>query len=343
LKSILYVAAIELIESDGVTKKILAQSRAMKKLGHKVTLVYLDKCSFVIDSGLEKTNKPLVNKMMLLRELKKYICFDDYNVIYCRYPGAKYIPQILFFFYKCSAIKIIEIPTYPFYGEAKDLKGHFSTLVNFIFRPFFKFVFNYVVYMGFSNKNIWGINSIRMLKKSSIIEMIAIARMETWHGYDRVIKGMIDYLDKGGDNVILHIVGYNEPCYSELFELTPEKYRNKIIFHKQLFGEKLNVLYSNCSIGIDALGRHRTGNNFNSSLKSKEFTAIGMPFIKSHIDEDFINCDFVLNIPSDESIIDIKDVIRWYNGLECSCESIKAYAKNNLTWETKLSFIKDLI
>ena len=84
----------------------------------------------------------------------------------------------------------------------------------------------------------------------------------------------------------------------------------------KVHGEPLNALYEKCALGVDSLARHRSGIDVLSSLKSREYGAKGIPIINSCkidiIDDDF---PYMLQVPADESPIDMEAVGRFYH--EC--------------------------
>ncbi|WP_310516296.1 hypothetical protein, partial [Klebsiella pneumoniae] len=84
----------------------------------------------------------------------------------------------------------------------------------------------------------------------------------------------------GPYNVVFKIIGDTEPELSRLkktvFTLGIEQ---KVQFCGRRSGDDLESEFYQAHLCIDALGRHRSGNDYNSSIKSKEYTARGLPFI----------------------------------------------------------------
>lgn len=181
--------------------------------------------------------------------------------------------------------------------------------------------------MGCDVSHIWGIpackisngidlSSLKLLRSCKpkfrdTINFVAVARLSFWHGLDRLIHSIANY--EGDYEVQLKIVGAGEPELSRLQNIVAElKLDNLISFTGPLHGDKLIQIYEESDIAVDSLGRHRTGTNQNSSLKSKEYTALGLPFIKSHDDVVFDNQFFSLTVSPDENDINIENVIKWY-------------------------------
>ena len=62
-----------------------------------------------------------------------------------------------------------------------------------------------------------------------------------------------------------------------------------IIFKGTLSLNQIYPLYENSHIAIGSIGLHRKKMMYHSELKSREYTAIGIPFISTGIDLDFSN------------------------------------------------------
>jgi glycosyltransferase involved in cell wall biosynthesis len=239
-------------------------------------------------------------------------------------------------------IKInIEIPTYPFSGE-----GQLSRLTSFInatVEKNYKRTINSITYMGTPTTKIWGIPAIKfengicveqykLLTKNRLdncLNIIGVGSLDFWHGYDRAIEGIA----KSSNNIMLHIVGDGnelKPLKELAISLGVEK---KVVFYGKLHSQKLDAVFDICHLAIDSLGRHRSGNNYNSSIKSKEYAARGLPFIQSHIDQSFSEAKFVLKVPTDEQAINFDDVFYWYQEVNILPADIRKFAINNLQWE----------
>jgi len=84
---------------------------------------------------------------------------------------------------------------------------------------------------------------------------------------------------------------------------------------------------------------HRISLKEGSTLKLREYCAIGLPFIYAYNDDDFDdNFIYAAKIPADDSPVNIYDVIDFYKRLEGTDYSIKMndFARKNLSWEAKL-------
>lgn len=257
--------------------------------------------------------------------------FDDADFVYIRAVDhddtfVKYLRDIK---RNNPTVKIIyEIPTYP-YGE--DDRYNLS---NFMFLlkertcriRAAKYMDRIVTFYG--QNSIWGVPCLKLMngydfssvalpnrEKPQTIELISVASTASWHGYDRVFKGLREYYDAGGTEIInFHVVGTILPEHEEL--VSDLKLENCVIFHGKLFGDALYDIYQKCSIGIDVLGGFRIGYTISSSLKSREYAAYGMPLITaSPVDYLPEDCPYQLILPNNDEPIDMQKVVAFFHEL----------------------------
>jgi len=181
---------------------------------------------------------------------------------------------------------------------------------------------------------------IKRENKNIFINLISIAVVGRWHGYDRIIRGLHEYYKNNpAKEVYYHCVGEGpelENLKNLVKELKLEKY---VIFHGTKMGEELDKIVDEANIAFGSLGLHRIGRG--NPLKSREYCARGIPFVKSFLDPDFpCSFPFALNIPNDDTPVDIDNVVNWYEDLskkhpDYSLE-MRKYAEENLSWDAKM-------
>lgn len=265
---------------------------------------------------------------------------------------------------------ILEVPTYPYDGEAKKINMIPLILKDKIWR---KKLHNYVDRIVTFSKDcsIFNIKTIcipngidiksisqrdvKIINKKEI-HLIACSSLYYWHGYDRVIKGMNTYYTTKKDyepEVFFHIVGNGDEKenYKRLIsELNLEKY---IILYGQLSGEKLDQVYNKVDIGLDSMGRHRSGVFFNSSLKGKEYCAKGLPIVSGVETElDFIkDYPYYMRVPANDNDVEIRTIINFFHEIfemeekdnETVSNYIRKYAANNFDYSVAMGKIIDYI
>jgi dTDP-4-dehydrorhamnose 3,5-epimerase len=204
-----------------------------------------------------------------------------------------------------------EILTYPYDAEYKNAKTivKIAKQIEVFYRQSFK---KYVDKMVTFSKaeEIFGVKTIKInngivmdsipLKTSTNnkneINLIAVASMQFWHGYDRLIDGLKNYYSKKQSiKVFLQFVGDSNNTESlkykhliDLYKLNPY-----ITFHGFKNGSNLDELFNLSDLAIGCLGVHRKNIKYIKSLKNSEYCARGIPFVYSEIDDSFQNKSFV--------------------------------------------------
>lgn len=364
--------------SKGVINKINGEIKAFSKLGCEVTLFYQHDGNFVKKTDNETTRIPIKRgltryRMSVTYKLIQELKSSRYDLLYLRFPGS-----IDFSIYKllktagkyCSKV-VLEMPTYPIGGEIKQrLKRlcSFKTLplllyqttaygVHRILSRRLKNHVNYVLSF-FEYKKIWGIpvinidngitlDDIKIQEKkneiSNTVRLVFVAAFSPWHGVDRIVKSLDDYYaekTESDPDVILKLVGKGK----SLDEVLKTEYYIRVKDKIQLLGEKhgkeLDSVFDESDIAVSSLGMHRIGLTKGSTLKTKEYCARGIPFIYAYkeklIDDDF---KYALRFENDESIIDMKKIIQFYDKLKNTDYNAKMREfAERYEWKTQLNF-----
>lgn len=351
---ILFACQIVENNTNGVWKKVQAQVKALREIYQNVDFIYLeDAKTAVFDNGETQVKIPLINKYMVFSKITNVIS-NDYDMVYLRKPHGGLFPVTAAFFIKKikkkkdSTIILLEIPTYPYKSESKGFIGWVKEKIFELSVHAVKDDINEILYIGENTRSILGINArsigngvdlnnVRKVDTKSNNDsfvFLGIANLMFWHGYDRLIKALGKY--SGSKKVLFYIVGDTEPEFSRLKILVKQSNLEKnVIFLGKKNKDEIIGLLEQTNVCVDALGRHRSGNNVNDSLKSKEYSAMGIPFIKSHIDYSLGNPFFVYQVSSDESDIDVDKIIEWYTFLPSDMnEKIRNYAESNFSWKS---------
>lgn len=263
-------------------------------------------------------------------------------------------------------IKIaVEIPTYPYDGELKS--HHFIKKIHnnvrlakdrSIREELFKYVDRIVTFSD--DKKIWNIKTINIsnsvntekitrrkitLENDKSINLIAVASIRFWHGYDRLIRGLGEYYRKESNprKIKLFIIGDGEKEVLQSYKKLIKSYglEDKVIMTGPKLGGALDKYYNLCNLGVDTLGRFRTGVNYNSTLKGKEYLAKGLPIIsgvKTELDnrKDF---KYYYRVPADNTPINIENIINFYDKVyrdqkeEQVANEIRKFCENNYNFD----------
>ena len=331
MKRGIYITTFGNALSVGVEKKIRDQVKVFKTF-FEVEHVNIPKCS----SKLRKIVSVLPGGS-ISREYRQF--WDKYrgikfDYIYIRKVEVdraylKFIMQLRELNPKAKIV--LEFPTYPY---DKDLKNS-RTMWPWYYKDKYnrnsltKYVDRIVTFS--EDDEIFGIPTLKIsngidvgaVKMASVFEcqdnrikMIAVAMMQQYHGFERLIKGLYSYYRSGQTrNIELVLVGYG-PELDSYKDLTRRyKLEDRVCFMGKLQGEELDRVYDGCDLAIGSMGGYKIGIYMFSSIKLGEYLAKGLPVVtggKTMVFEKFGN-EFNLDFPNDESEIDIKKVVEFYD------------------------------
>ena len=226
---------------------------------------------------------------------------------------------------------LMEVPTYPYASELL----HNSTMWPWYFKDLVynkrigKFLDRVVTYskddMIFGVPTIQTMNGINVesirlaeteVSNNDTIRMIAVAMMQPYHGFERLIKGLESYYKNSPSRrVELVMVGYGSELsyYKDLTEKC--KLSDIIEFKGKLIGEELDAAYNGCDIAIGSMGGYKIGIEVFSSIKLGEYLAKGLPVITGARTLVFDKCghDFNLEFPNNDSEIDVNKIVDFYD------------------------------
>src|SRR5665647_1646028 len=165
---------------------------------------------------------------------------------------------------------------------------------------------------------------ISFLKKLKRINVTILLEIPTYP-YDQENK----------KKVFFHIAGDSdntEPIrYKELVKKCDLS--NYVIFYGRKTGKELDMIYNKADIAVGSLGCHRISIKNVKTLKNREYCARGLPFFYSETDVDFEDKDFIFKVPSNDSPIEIEEIINFVTNNKLDEVKIRKYACENLTWE----------
>ncbi|ENK1242703.1 glycosyltransferase [Clostridium botulinum] len=358
------VANCDILSEDnlGVFKKMYGQIQAFLYYGNEIDFFYNKSYMLIKEDINEKTNETIrpCNSEDRYCKLIKYIKEKEYNLIYMRYPMSDY--YFLKFLYNIKLINknikiVIDFPTYPYENEIKDNVDFLS--IDIYFR---KLLYNYVDF-GICYNNVSkifnipvynignGIDISTIKKKTHIekinekeINLIGVANLSFWHGYDRIINGIKNYYNNGGNYTInFYVVGIGNELANLINIVEKNALKEYVKFLGVKKGNELDEIFNLCDIGVGSLGMYRKGLIDGSELKNREYCSRGIPFIFAYNDKDFPkNFKYAMKVKNDNSNIDINSIIKFYEELKTDNDVIynmRSYAEKNLTWKKKMGIV----
>jgi glycosyltransferase involved in cell wall biosynthesis len=255
---------------------------------------------------------------------------------------------------------VMEIPTYPYDAEYKAQGISRQIFQDKLFRNQLAKHLDAIVTLS-DYDEIFGQRTIRISNgidfdnvkvKPSVnnttkeLNLIGVAEIHTWHGFDRLVKGMAVYYSKPQKYIVkFHVVGYffsreGEEEFRKV--ITDHHMERYVILYGKKHGGDLDTIFDYCDFGIGSLGRHRVGIDKIKTLKNREYAARGIPFIYSETDSDFDQKPYVLKAPADESPIDINSIISFYQSLPLTPIEIRDSIKD-LSWKNQMEKVLKIV
>ena len=376
--NILFLVYHGFCDASGITKKIHYQVKGLRENGHEVHLCSYGfderdhRCRFIDNQVIRDYG---IGKLAALRQRFDYDCIYDY----CKLNGIQFVyarcnqnadPILIRFFKRLKQIGIktvMEIPTYPYDQEFVnfpwDIKLRLK--VDRLFRN--QLSKEMAAIITFSDEQrIFGQRTIRISNgvdfdsiplhqyqapADGSIHLVGVAEVHTWHGYDRLIAGLGEYYKNTPNprQVYFHIVGgvsanerYKANKFHPGMQAIIDKYGipDRIIFHGQLFGDALDEVFNQSCFAIGSLARHRSGITIIKTLKNREYTTRGIPFIYSEQDSDFDNQPYVIKAQPDESPIDVQQILDFIDHHQFEPEVIRKTVEK-LSWKIQMQKVID--
>ncbi|MGN1456640.1 MAG: glycosyltransferase [Acutalibacteraceae bacterium] len=350
----LFVASLELSETEGIYKKVNAQAEAIGKVVGKCDLVTRKGKKAKVKDG--ETHNVTESNDDFLDYVLKEIHNSDIGLVYIRHmiPNFKLIKVLKAA--QRKGIKIYyEIPTYPYFGEQfkaskRKHRAIAKILIDVFFWPvIYKYIDKLVVIRSNSKTKSYskmveitnGVKTDEIVSKDynandseneKVFRMVAVGTLYPYHGYDRVLKGLQQCNEQIDDTIVeFHVIG-NSFTIDELKKSADDMGLKHVKFHGVKTTEELNVLYENFHVGLGCLALHRRNADIDTTLKIIEYYCRGVPVItsgKSPLNDN----RFTLTVTDNDKAVDIKQIFDFYRNLDKSdLTQLSSIAKEQFSW-----------
>ena len=323
---------------SGVVKKILQHIQTFDKLGYSVDLTYVKNSRkevfLLAENGEYRLGQGKGIKGISYYRIIKNIVGKEYSVLYVRHSGRidPWVLAVLKEAQRNGLQVIYEFPTFPYDGHAYSFINKIDLLIDLSCRSLLKKYVNMTVNWERISET-YGISSlalesgivvqnVKMIanqKLDDTIDLIAVAAIQPYHRYDKIIRAMHIYYSQGGDrNIVFHIVGdgnYKSQYMGLVSELGLE---TKVIFYGEKQGEELETIYEKADIGVGTFGWYTVGvYKTSGALKLREYAAKGLPIISGTKEEVFQTeiGDFYLEVPNDDTDIYMENIVDFYDSV----------------------------
>ncbi len=351
--------------NNGISKKISYQVNALKACGMDVRLCYMEetvtKRRMVDNDTIADYGNGMMSKIMKRIEFSsivKYAQKNDIEFVYIRSNhNANLFTIRMVKRMKQAGMKVVmEIPTYPYDAEYEAQGMSKQIFQDKLFRNrLAKYLDAIITFSDY--KEIFGKKTINISNgidfdsvpmkttkndTSKELNLIGVAEIHRWHGFDRIIKGLANYYSKRQDYIVkFHVVGYffSAEGEAEFKQIISENHmEDYVILYGKRHGKTLDQIFDWCDMGIGSLGRHRVGIQQIKTLKNREYAARGIPFIYSETDSDFDDKPYVLKAPANDLPIDIPKIIDFYKKLSMSPIEIRNSILD-LSWNHQMKHV----
>jgi glycosyltransferase involved in cell wall biosynthesis len=179
-----------------------------------------------------------------------------------------------------------------------------------------------------------------------LLSMIGVgARLESWHGFDRVVRAMGEWKKQGRKpQVTLDLVGNPDTLHVGDIKKIIKNYglEEDVRFLGLQPADVLDKMYDRETLAISSLANFRRGLYCASVLKAREYCLAGIPFVSADDDPDFpAETPFRFAIPNDDSIDAIINIFESFADRRhhFTDESIRQYAVERLSFDGKFKEI----
>lgn len=344
----------------GISKKICAQIETFQKMGYEVTYSAYTENSIEIYKGNEKVLEKKFPKFMpsqlygtirsgeLMKTCVQYLKKSEvnYDLGFIRWHAVDnhFLMVVKQLDSKCNKV-LMDCHGYHLNYQGKTLKGKYiKYFTNRNAHKLPQYIDQCLV--EFKGDSVFGIPALsidtgidvdkyqphRYIGDLDAVEMVSVANETSYHGYDRIIRGLAEY--KGNRDVHLHLVGkMSDKTVQLVSELGVS---DKVFLHGYQTGKALDDVYAKSNIGVGPLAPHRIGGKQGTGIKTKEYFAIGLPYFYAG-QELLVPLDYpyVLRFDADDSPIDVSAVIKFHDKLKDDHniqDNMRAFARENYSW-----------
>lgn len=377
----LYIVRYSKDINDNLKVKFEGQINGFQKLGFTVWKVYAEHKTIFLDNGQSKIK---IKKSIFLNSNLYYhtffylllyrsiISFIDNTDIKFDFAYVRLMPEDFFWnkmlktFRKKKIKVVVENPTY-LINDNENPKL-FIQILNSILKCFQLFIGHAKVDLFtligdrtsgvFRNSKAINISNAVDVTSYSLrqpqldsgkINVIAVASMCYWHGYDRLITAMVELTDK--PQIHFHLVG--DDGDGSLLKWKEMVKNNDLSdyfsFYGRKFGKELDDLFNMCDVAVASLALYRTNCYYASELKLREYIARGIPFIHTANDPSLDNNiigKYSLVLENNSSKIDIDNIIAFSMKLkkdQIHPMILRRYASEKLGWDVQLEKVVPIL
>jgi glycosyltransferase involved in cell wall biosynthesis len=353
----------------GILQKMNGQINALKTQSIDVDYTTLTRKGILLNGALlqERNIKGQLSRYYYFynayfSDLLSIIQNGNYQVLYIRhFIATKYFIKFLKHTKKQwpKMQVLLEIPTFPYSYEYQSILQRMALLMDVKWKNHLHKYVDQIIHYG-RDTQLWGIECIAInngveipeevhfsSKENDTTVFIGVGNLEYWWGLEDFINSFANYVKKGEKKIHLMVVGEGRLSKHLKLLIKDLNIGDWVTFTGSNFGQELEQLLRKSHIGIGTLAMEKKSLEMTSSLKHRLYASYGLPFIMKGNDSDFIDKEWVYGIEQGKKIV-IQEILDWYDVISKDHtlqESVRNFAKSNLTWNTQfipvINAIKD--
>lgn len=360
--------------SIGITKKVKSQKEAFNKQKIEVHYCgYLPNGVGVFNDSNQliafkeypsKSSKinGLIRRWYLIKFVTNFLNehYNSYDIGYLRFHlfDHYYVKMLKTLKKNKDLSVVVEAHGFPYRHKIISSKTPLY-VIDYLYTPIARKYIDIVAGVT-ETKSIWGIETVNIdngidLDKVNIIKnehfndnvlnIISVANETQLHGYRKILKGLREYINDGGEKRIhLHLVGV---YMSDTIKLVDDlKLNSYVTFHGKLYGEDLDEVYEVADLGLGAFS-DRDDKASGSCIKTKEYFAKGLPFINGWREPAFDESyPYVKRIGMNLDSINFLEVVNFFENLppkKIVRDEMREFANENYSWDSQIKLILNKI
>jgi len=376
----IYITSIDIVGKSGYNSKIIGQLKALSKYSSNMYILasngkdfFLAECKNdtiqIIERRKRHNNRisyirGLLNQRLLVQFALDSDTLYNFDYFYIRriIPITNVLIKMLKILKKRGKKIFYEYPTYPWKEEMRKNFGGVSFILDCIYYRKLLDIVDYIpaIMVEHPKKSIEkdkfikisngiDINKIPKKKKANHngLNILALAHLQNWHGYDRVLRGLSEYYSHTPKREVRFLIVGEGAELTNLKKLTKElNLEEHVLFFGEKTGKELDSIFDDTDVAVSSIANHRKGMFRDSSLKSREYCARGIPFVIASDDDDFPETfRYVHRIPKNDEAVNIDELIDFFDSIKDKnyVEEMRNYARDKLSWTKKMKPVIDKI
>lgn len=356
---------------DKYSNKTDGQLKAFRNLGYEthVATVVKNQSGFSLSiinvTGINNSEKEQIesesflNYKKIFRYLFDYCASNEYSFVYIRRLMSKLLQAAPFFKDLSKECPIVyEIPTYPLDTGNSLVYRVRDKVEMFVYKHYNRYIKltlanvidnvtlpkGWEVFYNAIDMDGYELSAVPPLNDT--LKMLIVANISEYHRYDRILDSIKKYVDTTQDmpntkmhpNIHLTVISPESNAYNYFKEKTSALSLNDYVtFLDKLSTSEIREVAKDCHIGIGQLSTSEKGSNLVNTLKSKDYCAMGLPFVSTCYDTSFEkDFPYIYISKNMDSEIDLANVIDWYKNIRKDSlykEKMYNYAKENLQYD----------